>query len=759
MKKNSETVTLEHYNTLLSVNEENSKSVNPKKFLANIDVEPDENTYRLLLNAATKTGNGEHVWDMLSMIKDKNMTIYEEAINAFVEICANSDNIAEFERTVMLMRNAKLPTDKAYTELACRYAKLGDIPNLVKILNEEPQDNASLLRLIKVLSMSNNSRHIPVVLNFLMPSVPAIESEISKMIVDLIRAYRAVDAHAIINCLTVNNATKDVQSFVNSFMNELVMLNAPIKDIIQYANNFVDSGCNQQALLNVVETGLKLGREKLCLAIFQAMKNRNIEIRPHYYWPLLVRAHHNKGEPQIFSLIKSMMDLDVEIDSDTLINYVYPYINTGNPIVTLQKLLSNNMSGINVYTPLLSFLLYQNRLQDIMLLCTFYIRYRVYYRELMKPLVHAYLATKDFYNCVMLLMTFPKGENFIGVFLKSLLKNEYSISIEELLLLLEELKIYKARISQEDAVKLKNRLQQNKNFNDVTKPVELINDLVDPSMIYIKNTLIPMYMNSRELTYYLVELKSIKASTKNILEKLLIMYCMENNLKKAEEIKREYDACEYIWTSNMKSFLFELYLKYNKLDEAEVLLPDLEIMPNEFHLDEIKIVMYATALVKADKLAKAFDVINTFNFTDNRDAKIECYKLLHTLAQSRHQASTKDMLNLLLKKNYCQVTMELLQPLVAIPLKHNHILDAVDVLTECAEKYHHAPLALEVLTVLLEQKYSAKLHKANSCIEHVYNLVATIQSVKVANTLLAIALATLNKTQKLKILLQVNKSF
>lgn len=750
---------MEHYNTLLGVNEENSKSVNPKKFLTNISVEPDENTYRLLLNAATKTGNGEHIWDMLDMLKDKNMTIYEEAINAFIQICANNDNIAEFERTVTLMRNAKLPTAKAYTELACRYAKFGDIPSLVKILKEEPQDNASLLRLMKILSMSNNSRHIPVVLNFLMASVPTIKPEISKMITELIRADRTMDAHAIINCLAINNATKDVQSFVNNFMNELIMLNAPINDIIKYANDFVDSGCNQQALINVAETGLKLGREKLCLAIFQAMRNRNIEIRSHYYWPLLMRAYYNKGESQIFSLLKSMTDAGIEIDSDTLMDYVYPYINTANPIVTLQKLLSINVPGINMYTPLLSFLLHQKRLQDLTLLCKFFVHYKVYYKDLMKPLTHACLATKDFNNCVMLLMTFPKGEDFIGMFLKLLLKNENSFSIEELLLLLEELKKYKAKIAQEAATILKNRLQQNKNFNDVTKPVKLINDLVDPSMKYMRNMSQPMYMNTKDLMYYLVELKNIKANTKNILERLLVMYCMKDNLKKAEEIKREYDACEYKWTPNLKSFLFELYLKHNKLDEAEMLLPDLEIMPNEFHLDEIKIVMYATALVKANKPAKAFDVISTFNFTNSRDAKIECYKLLQTLAQSRHYASTEDMLNLLLKKNYCQITMELLEPLVAIPLKRNDILDAVNVLTECAQKYNQAPLALEVLTALLKQNYSSKLHNASNYIEQVYNIIAATESVKVANTSLAIALATLNKTQKLQILLQVTKMF
>lgn len=752
---------MEYYNALLGINVENSKFVNPKMFLSNMSVEPDENTYSLLLNAATKAGNSEYLWDILSMLKDKNVTICEETINALVQMYVTDGNIVEVERMITLMEEAKLSTAKAYTELACRYATLGNIPNLVKILNEEPQSNANLLRIIKALSMSKNSRHIPVILNFLMTSVPAIEPEISRMLAELIRADQVVDAHTIINCFAMNNVTKDiVQDFINSFMNELVVSNAPVDDIVKYANDFVNSGYNQHLLIDVAEIGLKLGREKLCHAIFQAMRNKNIEIRPHYYWPLLLRAYHNKGEAEIFSLVKSMTNQGVEIDSDTLLHYVYPYVNTANPIITLQKLLLNNVPATVSYTSLLSFLLQQTRLRAVARLCTSQVRYKVHYKELMSPLIHAYLTTKDVKNCVMLLTAFPQGEDFVGLFLKSIIKVENPIYIEDLQILLEEFKQHEIMISQEDATILKNRLEQNKNFNIMTKIANLIDDLVDPNRKNSSLILHMKYMDSKELTYYMVELKSKNANIQAILRRLLILYCIENNFKKVEEIKREYDTYKYEWVPNMKLFLFESYLKQDKLKEAEALLSDLQIMPGEFQLDQIKIVMYATALVKADKLTKAFDVIDTFSTINKVDRKVDahaqCCTLLQTLAQSQYHDRTMDMLNLLLKKNYCQITMELLKPLVMMPLVQHNILDAVDVFTTCVKKYRKAPLALDVLTVLLEQSNS-KLQNASDYIEQVYDLTATVYSVNVANTLLAIALARLNKIEKLKVLLQVIK--
>ncbi|XP_011686780.1 PREDICTED: uncharacterized protein LOC105449328, partial [Wasmannia auropunctata] len=430
----------------------------------------------------------------------------------------------------------------------------------------------------------------------------------------------------------------------------------------------------------------------------------------------------------------------------------YPYINTARPIDTLQRLQLCNIPKVIMFTPLLSFLLQHNRLHDIKILCNYKITHAVYYKELMMPLVRSYLATKDINTCITLLMAFPQGQDFIGFFLKALMK--YSISQNEFELILEELTKHKARISQEDASILKNRLQ-NKNFS--LKIMNLIDDLHNPFVKNVPPMSHMMFMNTKELTYYMVELKHKEANIQNILQKLLFMHCIENNLKQAEVIKREYDACQYNLTPGIKSFLFELYLNHDKLNEAEALMADLQTS-DKIELDRIKIVMYAIALVKADNPAKAFNVIENISTIDHEiNAQDYCCTLLEVLAKSRYRARTADMLNLLLKRNYCEITMELLRPLMMISLECNKIQDTVNVLAEYAQKYHEAPLALEVLTVLLQEKHSkhsTNLYDANNYIEQVYDIITTTYSVDVANTILAIALATLNKKKKLQTLLQ-----
>ncbi|XP_029177608.1 leucine-rich PPR motif-containing protein, mitochondrial-like [Nylanderia fulva] len=757
-KKTKKELSLEYYNTLLNVHTENSSSVDPKKFLAEMSVEPDETTYHLLLNAVAKMGNTNHLQDIMSMIKEKNVTINEDAFNALVHIYATNGNIAQAEHMMTLMRDVKLSMDKAYTELACGYAKLGDIPNLVKILNDEPQSDMNVLRLIKVLSLSDNGRHIPVVLNFLKASVPTIESQISKTIIELIRVDRAMDAHTIINCYARNDTTKDVaKSFVNKFLNELVMLNASVDDITRYATDFVDSGCEPLALTNVVESGLKLGRENLCLAIFAAMREKNIEVRPHYYWPLLAQAHYNQGEAKIFSLIKHMIDTGVGFDHDTLLNHVYPYINTANVNISLQKLLINGVPGSIVCTSLISFLLSHNRMEDIKLLCSSSKLYRIHYRELMKPLVRAYMATKDIQTCVFLLTIFPYNQNFVPLFLRTLL-NDKRFTMQTLQSFLEEFNKHGIKISQRDATILKNRLlNENFNIGEDVYILKQIDSLVDTHLMesVLSTMTHPKYMNTSELACYLIEMKSKNRGTRTILRRLMEAYCSENNLKKAEEIKQEIDACQYEWTPGMKMFLFELYVKQNKMKEAEILLSDLQANSRKFLIDNNKIVMFATALVNANQHTKAFKIINRINNVNTyTDAQKSCYLLLQTLAHSQYYSNTKDMLQLLLEKGYCTITTELLRPLVAIPLERKDIATAIDIFATCAKKHNKTPLAMELLVALLQLKDRSKMHNADMYIKMIYDILCNIRNIDVANTTLMLALATLDKTKEMQNLLQ-----
>jgi len=750
-KKDSKGITLDHYNTLLQVQIDNSSFVNPMQFLTNMTVEPDENSYSLLLNMAAKTGNNKCLWDMMSVIKERNILFDENTYNTLVQIYANSGNISEAQHLITLMQDAKLSVVKAYTELACGYAKLGNIPNLIRILNDEPQSDTNILRITKILSSSNNNQHIPTVLNFL--SIPLSTDQISKTITELIHANQIAGAITIINQFISNNSKTNIaRNFVNHFLKELIIIDAPVADIVKYANNFMN--CEPLALTNIAEISLQLGRKDLCDSIFHAMRQRGMVIKPHYYWPLLALAHRNKGEVEIFSILQSMINANVEMDFDTLLYHVYPYINTANPHVTLQRM-RINMSNNVVFSPLVAFLLSDSRLQDAVKLCE-KVNHKIFYKKLMKPMIHAYFETRDIQSCTRLLMMYPHGHFYVRIFLRMMLNDkELNLYIDDLELALTEFMKHNVKIMHRDANYLTNKIKKHVNSTKSMSILNMIENLIDDQLQNSALFTDMSYMDTEDLECFLIELKNKNMPVRYVLRKLLEVYCDENKLEKAEQVKRELDMSGYKWTYGMKMSLFELYIKHDKLDKAATLLSQIN---NTFKIDNMKILAFAIALVKADKPTKAFHVIQEIkNIKVFNNVHNLCYKLLDTLAHSKYHNQTSNMLKLLIEKNYCIMNLELLRPLIMIPLEQNDIPRAAETFVTCVKKYRKTPMALEVLTALLQCRDN--LASADVYISKIYKLITDLRGVDVANTTLAIALAVLNKSEELQNILQVIKMF
>ena len=63
----------------------------------------------------------------------------------------------------------------------------------------------------------------------------------------------------------------------------------PSDKVIKYCSALIDENLNPNALLIAMESSLRLGKESTALALFKAAKRKNIEVRHHYFWPLLAK--------------------------------------------------------------------------------------------------------------------------------------------------------------------------------------------------------------------------------------------------------------------------------------------------------------------------------------------------------------------------------------------------------------------------------------------------------------------------------------
>jgi leucine-rich PPR motif-containing protein len=70
----------------------------------------------------------------------------------------------------------------------------------------------------------------------------------------------------------------------------------PVSRILLLTDSLVSDGRNPSALETAVGAAMSCGKVENALLLFEAMKHRNLPLRPHYFWPLFIAAGKNDGE-------------------------------------------------------------------------------------------------------------------------------------------------------------------------------------------------------------------------------------------------------------------------------------------------------------------------------------------------------------------------------------------------------------------------------------------------------------------------------
>lgn len=75
---------VKHYNVFIEVYTENRILVNSKNFLENMQCQPNDDTYKLLLRNVCEKGDFDQMLFLLNIIKEKEYTIDENTFNCLV---------------------------------------------------------------------------------------------------------------------------------------------------------------------------------------------------------------------------------------------------------------------------------------------------------------------------------------------------------------------------------------------------------------------------------------------------------------------------------------------------------------------------------------------------------------------------------------------------------------------------------------------------------------------------------------------------
>ncbi|EEC08889.1 pentatricopeptide repeat-containing protein, putative, partial [Ixodes scapularis] len=343
----------DHYNALLQVYLENELKFSPTEFLATMEkagIQANRVTYQRLIHRFCQEGDISGASKILEHMKSQDLPINEKVFNSLVMGHARANDMENAKNILDVMRNAHLePTADTYFALLRGHAERGDVESMNKVLQELERNEVFLLDdhylgLVNVLACSGHKQHVDEVLGKTRRLAGYTQDCINTCMELLALGHDDV-AHKVF--LTM---TSRLENHGNFFVSQLVRSGAPLEKIVQYCNDFKSRGFNTRALIRCTEVALLNKKAELALGLINEMHKQELPVRHHYFYPVLLSKSGNDDD--VYAVLKSMMDLELEPNYETLGDFALPALDTSDPEQVVGKLKGMGMSVGAIVNPL-----------------------------------------------------------------------------------------------------------------------------------------------------------------------------------------------------------------------------------------------------------------------------------------------------------------------------------------------------------------------------------------------------------------------
>ncbi|XP_076645694.1 leucine-rich PPR motif-containing protein, mitochondrial-like [Halictus rubicundus] len=762
--KQKNVVTIDHYHALLQTYIDNAYFIDPDKFLQEMTVTPDYNTHCLLLKLLSVTDTTASVIDYLSRMKKKGFIFDEEVYRALIYSYSVHGDIKSIEQVIDSMQKENIElSDTTRTQIIYALAKLNDIQSLIETLKTKDVPLSDIMKLVKFLSLEKNGEHISDVLTCVKP-LTEHKKDVLASIVQLVHNKRYSDAYKIITEIPIIeekvNSIKKRLAFC--FVKEMIDSNADNKVLLEFLVNLTINHHIPEIWRKAVQHAVRTNKETLTLNLLTEMKANGIVVQSHYYWPLLVSTHKHGDESDMYSILRHMMGLNVELDFNTLLNYVIPHIDTSDPVTTVKEMFDNGIPTAYVVPPLMRFLLDSYRVQESLTVCKKF-KKKIDCQLVLNSLILNYKKSKDIDMSIRLLFELSyNGHGFAGTFLRKFVDEpEFGQNdIGSLIKFLTATKQMQAVMSVLDIKYVEEKVFKLK-LSDYD--MECISGLlvnvtanVDTDNYNSGISIHPSYMNMDQLKVHLHMLKAKGLNTRGCIRKLFMASCNANNTEQVNELVKEIKVNNIGWSPGMKVTLFNFYTKNAMVVESLTELQEIQSMFPNFRIDNFKIIDFVTLLVKEKKVDEALNVIKNYtNVSHKTKVHTNCLKLLNTLAKYSNFSYVKQMAKFLVQNGYCKNDDVFLTCLLRICMLKNNIEVTINEFKSCVKKYNKTPAKQEILTQLIKETLNSPT-EYNRLLDDMYHLLVNVHGKEIAVVNVAISLVECGQIERLRNLLKNN---
>lgn len=728
-----------HYNALLRVYIENEHPFSPAQLLEELEkkgLQPNRVTYQRLMWRYCQEGDVEGATRVLEKMRELNMPVSEPVLNALVMGHAFHGDTEGAKAVLETMAGAGLePTNRTYTLLASGYAKKGDIDGIQNTIQmakdkEEILTDRDYLEVIEHLATSGHGDKVEQLFPHLQKGM-GYNQDVCNLILRLLNKGQENTAKKIMKTMPKSPNAEDTLFKGAFFIKQLLRLNKPTNDVINACRELQSEGLIPNAFFIATEAALANGQTELAQKLFNVLKSEGVEIRPHFYWPILAQKGKENDEEGLLQTLREMASSGVSANGEALRDYVIPYLMKNDvPQNVITKLQIANIPVIHSARNVMVVLLESGEIKKAAEIA---LQYRPWgnYSLVARALISALSQTKDIDSFISILHVISsKGpsspiEQDTG---NDDVQNEDSNVISEVS------RIVKTAVKSMKSDLCEKLLQgvYNKGLRINTETAEIIEPYLGEQMTTNLSELLTKLTSSdldlapienvrrfgeRTTAQLEAQLASLQkkgnTNVTRLQKQLLLAYIKDNNIAKLNGYLEDLKSSDFELTAGTLAQLLELYCENDDIERALQFGNQIKEKAPDFQINKYKHIQMGYALVRANRIDEAIQYLRDNAQSDSTDSGFminsKCWQMLNALAEQKNDAKVAEMTNVLLEGKYIEPSNMILGPSIKVHLLKEDIDSALKVFEQACKQYRSTPWKGELMKALIMKEDATKL--------------------------------------------------
>ena len=317
-----------------------------------------------------------------------------------------SSDLESASGILAVMKQAGLePSADTYTTLLSGYARKGDIETINQLMKEcEEKEiyllDKDILDIIYALAINGHANLVDGLIGKIRKSAGYNQDAVNNILRLINKGQEDVAFKLLKTMPRASRTDGEMINTGNFLVRHLVKAKRPIDNILRICKDLEENKLNTKALLLALESALVNGTTEMAIPLLKEIKQANLPIRQHYFWPLLCNAKNPDG---VLKILETMInEFEINPNSETVREYAIPNLHDKNDKKyenVIQLLRSAGVSISNACTSSVYASIMENDLKTAAEIAT---NHTVYYSPALfrKPLSIALFKTRDYENYI-----------------------------------------------------------------------------------------------------------------------------------------------------------------------------------------------------------------------------------------------------------------------------------------------------------------------------------------------------------------------